>query len=78
MLQARGAELAAIFDAQILMLDDALFVGRAEEIIREERVNAAWAVHRAYEELGASSPASRTSTCASVKTTSPMSPAACG
>ncbi|HUE90419.1 MAG TPA: phosphoenolpyruvate--protein phosphotransferase [Vicinamibacterales bacterium] len=51
--QARGAELAAIFDAQILMLDDALFVGRAEEIIRSERVNAAWAVHRAYEELGA-------------------------
>jgi phosphoenolpyruvate-protein phosphotransferase (PTS system enzyme I) len=53
MLKARGAELAAIFDAQILMLDDALFVGRAEEIIRSERVNAAWAVHRAYEELGA-------------------------
>lgn len=51
--KARGAELAAIFDAQILMLDDALFVGRAEEIIRDERVNAAWAVHRAYEELGA-------------------------
>lgn len=52
-LTARGAELAAIFDAQILMLDDALFVGRAEQIIRTERVNAAWAVHRAYEELGA-------------------------
>jgi phosphotransferase system enzyme I (PtsI) len=52
-LQARGAELAAIFDAQILMLDDALFMGRAEQIIRDERVNAAWAVHRAYEELGA-------------------------
>ncbi|HXG89091.1 MAG TPA: phosphoenolpyruvate--protein phosphotransferase [Vicinamibacterales bacterium] len=53
MLKARGSELAAVFDAQILMLDDALFVGRAEEIIRGERVNAAWAVHRAYEELGA-------------------------
>jgi phosphoenolpyruvate-protein phosphotransferase (PTS system enzyme I) len=51
--KARGTELAAIFDAQILMLDDALFVGRAEQIIREERVNAAWAVHRAYEELAA-------------------------
>jgi phosphotransferase system enzyme I (PtsI) len=50
---ARGAELAAVFDAQILMLDDALFVGRAEEIIRNERVNAGWAVYRAYEELGA-------------------------
>lgn len=51
--KARGAELAAIFDAQLLMLDDALFAGRAEEIIRQERVNAAWAVHRAYEEVAA-------------------------
>lgn len=46
-----GPDLAAIFDAQILMLDDALFVGRAEEIIRKDRVNAAWAVHRAYGEI---------------------------
>ncbi len=51
--KARGHELSALFDAQMLMLDDALFVGRAEEIIRQERVNASWAVHRAYEELGA-------------------------
>jgi phosphoenolpyruvate-protein phosphotransferase (PTS system enzyme I) len=51
--KTRGHELAALFDAQVLMLDDTLFVGRAEEIIRAERVNAAWAVHRAYEELGA-------------------------
>jgi phosphotransferase system enzyme I (PtsI) len=50
-VKPRGPELAAIFDAQILMLDDALFVGRAEEIIRKDRVNAAWAVHRAYEEI---------------------------
>jgi phosphoenolpyruvate-protein phosphotransferase (PTS system enzyme I) len=46
-----GSELAALFDAQLLMLDDPLLVGRAEEIIRAERVNAAWAVHRANEEL---------------------------
>ena len=46
-----GSELAALFDAQLLMLDDPLLVGRAEEIIRIERVNAAWAVHRANEEL---------------------------
>ena len=51
--EARGAELAAIFDAQILMLDDPSLVGRAEQIVREEQVNAAWAVHRTYEELGA-------------------------
>lgn len=48
---ARGAELAALFDAQLLMLDDPLFVGRALEIIKTDRVNAAWAVHRAYAEL---------------------------
>ncbi|MGE3277159.1 MAG: phosphoenolpyruvate--protein phosphotransferase [Vicinamibacterales bacterium] len=48
---AHGADLAALFDAQLLMLEDALFLGRAQEIIRTEQVNAAWAVHRAYEEL---------------------------
>src|SRR5687768_4304098 len=49
--QGRGSELAALFDAQLLMLDDQMLVGRAEAIVRTERVNAAWAVHRAYEEL---------------------------
>jgi phosphotransferase system enzyme I (PtsI) len=49
--QGPGSELAALFDAQILMLDDPMLIGRAEEIIRTERVNAAWAVHRAYEGL---------------------------
>jgi len=49
--QGPGGELAALFDAQILMLDDPMLIGRAEEIIRTERVNAAWAVHRAYESL---------------------------
>ena len=47
----RGHELAALFDAQLLILDDPLFLGRAFDIVRSERVNAAWAVHRAYEEL---------------------------
>lgn len=46
-----GSELGALFDAQILMLDDPMLIGNAEEIIRRERVNAAWAVHRAYEGL---------------------------
>jgi phosphotransferase system enzyme I (PtsI) len=49
--QGPASELAALFDAQVLMLDDQMLVGRAENIIRTERVNAAWAVHRAYEEL---------------------------
>jgi phosphotransferase system enzyme I (PtsI) len=47
----RGSELAAIFDAQILMLDDPLLLGRAAGIVRDERVNAEWAVQRALDEL---------------------------
>jgi phosphoenolpyruvate-protein phosphotransferase (PTS system enzyme I) len=46
-----GHDLAPLFDAQLLILDDSMFMGRAREIVREDRVNAAWAVHRAYEEL---------------------------
>jgi len=49
--QGPGSEVAALFDAQVLMLDDPMLVGQAEEIVRTERVNAAWAVHRAYEGL---------------------------
>jgi phosphoenolpyruvate-protein phosphotransferase (PTS system enzyme I) len=48
----RGAELAAIFDAQLLMLDDPMLVSRAAGLVREERVNAEWAVQRAVDELG--------------------------
>jgi len=44
-------DMAPLFDAQLLMLDDPLLVGRAQQIVRDERVNAAWAVHRAYEEV---------------------------
>jgi phosphotransferase system enzyme I (PtsI) len=46
-----GADLAALFDAQLLMLDDPLLVGRAIALVREERANADWAVQRAFEEL---------------------------
>jgi phosphotransferase system enzyme I (PtsI) len=46
-----GRDMVAIFDAQLLMLDDPLLVERAQAIVRAERVNASWAVHRAYEEL---------------------------
>ncbi|HEX6162486.1 MAG TPA: phosphoenolpyruvate--protein phosphotransferase [Vicinamibacterales bacterium] len=49
--QGPAGELAALFDAQVLMLDDEMLIGQAEKIIRNERVNAAWAVHRAYEGL---------------------------
>ena len=47
---AHGADLAAIFDAQLLMLDDPILVGRAAAVVRNERVNAEWAVQRALDE----------------------------
>ena len=51
--ELKGADLAAIFDAQLLMLDDPLLLGRAAAIVRDERVNAEWAVQRALDELAA-------------------------
>lgn len=44
-------DMAPLFDAQLLMLDDPLLVERAREIVRDDRVNAGWAVHRAYAEV---------------------------
>src|SRR5688572_9762686 len=52
-LDLKGGDLAAIFDAQLLMLDDPMLVGRAATIVCEERVNAEWAVQRALDELAA-------------------------
>src|SRR5687768_17189850 len=52
-LDLKGADLAAIFDAQMLMLDDPMLVGRAATIVMEERVNAEWAVQRALDEIAA-------------------------
>lgn len=46
-----GADLAPLFDAQILMLDDPLLVGRAASLVREERANAEWAIQRAFDEV---------------------------
>ena len=46
-----GSELAPLFEAQLLILDDPMLLGRALTLIREERVNAEWAVHRAFEEI---------------------------
>ena len=46
-----GNDLAAIFDAHILLLSDAKFLGRVEERIRNHQVNAEWAVHKTAEEL---------------------------
>jgi phosphotransferase system enzyme I (PtsI) len=52
-LALRGSDLAAIFDAQLLMIDDPMLVGRAATIVCEERVNAEWAVQRALDEIAA-------------------------
>jgi phosphotransferase system enzyme I (PtsI) len=51
--ESRGSDLAAIFDAQLLMLDDPMLIGRAGTIVRDERVNAEWAVQRALDEIAA-------------------------
>src|SRR5258705_6259813 len=51
--ELKGSDLASIFDAQLLMLDDPVLVGRAADLISEERVNAEWAVQRAFDEISA-------------------------
>jgi phosphotransferase system enzyme I (PtsI) len=46
-----GAELVPLFDAQLLILEDPMLIGRAAELIRAERVNAEWAIQRAFDEI---------------------------
>lgn len=46
-----GQAQAAIFAAQLLMLDDPLFTARVEALIRNERLNADWALEKAIGEL---------------------------
>ena len=49
----RRPELASLFDAQLLMLDDPMLVARTAEIVREQRVNAEWAVQQVFHEFSA-------------------------
>ena len=49
--ELKGGELAAIFDAQLLMLDDPMLLPRAADIVRTERVNAEWAIQQVFHEL---------------------------
>ena len=49
--QDLGNDLAAIFDAHVLLLSDPNFLGRVEQRIRSQHVNAEWAVHKTAEEL---------------------------
>ena len=48
-----GPDLAAVFDAQMLMLEDPMLVPRAVRLIRDQRVNAEWAVQQVFEEFSA-------------------------
>jgi phosphoenolpyruvate-protein phosphotransferase (PTS system enzyme I) len=47
----RGPELASLFDAQLLMLDDPMLVPRAAGIIRAQHVNAEWAIQQVFHEF---------------------------
>src|SRR4051812_37913737 len=51
--ESAGAEHAYLFDAQLLMLDDAMLIDRAAEIIRTEQLNAGSALERAFAEISA-------------------------
>ena len=46
-----GEELAGIFDAQSLFLADRMFLSGVERHIREERVNAEWALQETVQEI---------------------------
>ena len=47
----RGRELASLFDAQLLMLDDPTLVPRALALVRDQQVNAEWAVQQVCDEF---------------------------
>jgi phosphotransferase system enzyme I (PtsI) len=46
-----GQGAASLFEAQLLMIDDPMLVGRATALVREERRNAEWALRAAADEL---------------------------
>jgi len=48
-----GAELASMFDAQLLMLDDQKLLPRAADLVRQQQVNAGWAIRRVFDDFGA-------------------------
>jgi phosphoenolpyruvate-protein phosphotransferase (PTS system enzyme I) len=49
----RRPELASLFDAQLLMLDDPMLVPHAADVVREQHVNAEWAVQQVFDEFSA-------------------------
>ena len=73
MADSAGAEHAYLFDAQLLMLDDAMLIERTASIVRQERLNAESALQRALEEISAFFEQLTTLICASERATSPTS-----
>jgi phosphotransferase system enzyme I (PtsI) len=51
--RSAGAEHAYLFDAQLLMLDDAMLIERAKTTIRNDRLNAESALQRALDHMSA-------------------------
>jgi phosphotransferase system enzyme I (PtsI) len=49
----RRPEMASLFDVQLLMLDDPMLLPRAADIVRDEHVNAEWAVQQVFHEFSA-------------------------
>jgi phosphoenolpyruvate-protein phosphotransferase (PTS system enzyme I) len=52
-LRLPGSDLGTLFEAQRLMVDDAMLVPRAASIVSEQRVNAEWALQQVFDHLGA-------------------------
>ncbi len=52
-LAQRRPELSSLFDAQLLMLDDPMLLPRAAEVVRQQRVNAEWALQQVFHEFSA-------------------------
>lgn len=48
-----GAAPASLFEAQLLMLDDPMLVGRTSELVRTERHNTEWALQQVADEIAA-------------------------
>ena len=51
--EALGHGVAQIFDAQLLLLEDSMFVGEVQRRIRDKHQNAEWAVRRVGRDLSA-------------------------
>jgi phosphotransferase system enzyme I (PtsI) len=49
--RSAGAELAYLFEAQLLMIEDPMLINRVRHLVEEQQVNAEWAVQHAFEEL---------------------------